>query len=328
MEERLQKIIARAGIASRRHAEKLIASGQVRVNGRVVTELGTKADAQKDRIEAAGRLIEGAEPKIYLLMNKPVEVVSTLADPEGRKTLRNLLRGLGQRVYPVGRLDYAASGLVFLTNDGDLAAEMLKHWANLTQAYHIKIKGMLQLGEMERIGREAGARLQTIRQPDSSRGHGENYWYEVTLQDSKKDILRRVLMTERHPVEKLKRIALGPLSLEGIPQGRYRTLNEKEIEALRTALKTKPKLETGAAKVQRAAASDVVAKKKEFRPQRTHKTLWKKAGEKRQPWKRGGSHKPRGAEKPEWKQREDKKPEEKRGLREKWRRKGTDKRHR
>jgi hypothetical protein len=181
---------------------------------------------------------------------------------------------------------------------------------------------------MERIGREAGARVQTIRQPDSSRGHGENYWYEVTLQDSKKDILRRVLMTERHPVEKLKRIALGPLSLEGIPQGRYRTLNEKEIETLRTALKIKPKLETGAAKVQRAAGSDIVEKKKEFRPQRTHKTLWKKAGEKRQPWKRGGSHKPRGAEKPEWKPREDKKPEKKRGLREKWRRAGTDKRHR
>lgn len=322
MEERLQKLIARAGIASRRHAEQLIVSGQVRVNGRVVTELGTKADPRKDRIEAAGRVVEGAEQKIYLIMNKPVEVVSTLADPEGRKTLRNLLRGLGQRVYPVGRLDYAASGLVFLTNDGDLAAEMLKAWANLPQVYHVKIKGMLHLDEMERIGREAGARLQTIRQPDSSRGHGENYWYEVTLQDSKKDILRRVLMTERHPVEKLKRIALGPMSLEGIPQGRYRTMNEKEVEALRVALKTKPKLEIGAAKAPRAAGHGIVEQKKEFRPQRTHKTLWKKAGEKRQPWKRGGSHKPRSAENPEWKKRDEKKPEEKRGLREKWRRAG------
>lgn len=335
----------------------MIVSGQVRVNGHVVTELGSKADPSKDRIEAAGRVVEGTEPRIYLLMNKPVEVVSTLADPEGRKTLRNLLRGLGQRVYPVGRLDYAASGLVFLTNDGDLAAEMLKHWGNLPQMYHVKIKGMLRLDEMERIGRESGARLQTIRQPDSSRGHGENYWYAVTLQDSKKDILRRVLLTERHPVEKLKRIALGPLSLEGIPQGRYRTMNDKEVEALKLALKTKPKLEIGAAKATRAAGRETLEKKKEFRPERTHKTLWKKAGEKRQPWKRGGSHKPRGGPradwaerdgkntgekrqpwkkggshpaheaggKPEWKKRNEK-PEEKRGLREKWRRVGARKR--
>ncbi|GAC1621274.1 MAG: hypothetical protein NVS9B13_12560 [Candidatus Acidiferrum sp.] len=323
MEERLQKLIARAGIASRRHAEQLIVSGQVRVNGRVVTELGTKADPRKDRIEAAGRVVEGAEQLIYLIMNKPVEVVSTLADPEGRKTLRNCLRGLGQRVYPVGRLDYAASGLVFLTNDGDLAADMLKAWANLPQVYHVKIKGMLRLDEMERLGKEAGARLQTIRQPDSARGHGENYWYEVTLENSKKDILRRVLMTERHPVEKLKRIALGPMSLEGIPQGRYRTMNEKEVEALRLALKAKPKLETGAVKIRREAGAETAQTKKEYRPLRTHKTLWKKAGEKRQPWKRGGSHKPRGAEKPDWKQRDEKKPEEKRGLREKWRRPGV-----
>jgi 23S rRNA pseudouridine2605 synthase len=353
MEERLQKLIARAGIASRRHAEQLIVSGQVRVNGRVVAELGSKADPSKDRIEAAGRVVEGAEPKIYLIMNKPVEVVSTLADPEGRKTLRNLLRGLGQRVYPVGRLDYAASGLVFLTNDGDLAAEMLKAWGNLQQVYHVKIKGMLRLDEMERIGRESGARLQTIRQPDSSRGHGENYWYEVAIQDSKKDILRRVLMTERHPVEKLKRIALGPMSLEGIPQGRYRTMNDKEIEALRLAMRTKPKLEIGAARTFHATGRETFEKKKELRPERTHKTLWKKAGEKRQPWKRGGSHKPRGADKPEWrksegnasgekrepwkknsrsagkpewKKRDEKKPEQKRGLREKWRRAGAAKR--
>jgi 23S rRNA pseudouridine2605 synthase len=327
MEQRLQKLIARAGIASRRHAEQLILSGQVRVNGRVVTELGTKADPSKDRIEAAGRLVEGAEQPIYLIMNKPVEVVSTLADPEGRKTLRNCLRGLGQRVYPVGRLDYAASGLVFLTNDGDLAADMLKAWANLPQVYHVKIKGMLRLDELERLGKEAGARLQTIRQPDSARGHGENYWYEVAVQNSKKDNLRRVLMTERHPVEKLKRIALGPMSLEGIPQGRYRTMNEKEVDALRLALKTKPRLETGAVKIRREAGQETGARKVEQRPQRTHKTLWKKAGEHRQPWKKGGSHPPQGAEKPEWKKRGEKgKPEQKRGLREKWRRAGQNKR--
>src|SRR5437868_5595005 len=138
MQERLQKIIARAGIASRRHAEQLILSGQVRVNGHVVTELGTKADAAQDRIEAAGRVVKEQERRVYLVLNKPPEIVSSMADPEGRKTLKNCLRGFPERVYPVGNLEYTASGLVFLTNDGDLAAEMLKHWGELEQVYLVK----------------------------------------------------------------------------------------------------------------------------------------------------------------------------------------------
>src|SRR5215475_5065221 len=128
MQERLQKIIARAGIASRRHAEQLILSGQVRVNGEVVTELGSKADASLDKIEAAGKNITGEERRVYVLLNKPPEVVAAMADPEGRKTLRNCLRGFPERIYPVGNLEYAASGLIFLTNDGDLAAQLLKGW--------------------------------------------------------------------------------------------------------------------------------------------------------------------------------------------------------
>jgi len=241
MLERLQKIIARAGIASRRHAEQLILSGQVRVNGQVITELGSKADAKEDRIEAAGKLVEANERRVYIILNKPPEVVSTMADPEGRKTLRNCLKGLPERVYPVGRLDYDASGLVFLTNDGDLAAEMLKDWANLQQHYHVKIKGRLMMGDLERLGRNASATIRTVRQPDATRGHAENFWYEVALQDSKKDILRRVLFAEKHPVEKLKRIGLGPLTLEGLPQGRYRLLIDKEVDELRRALKIIPK---------------------------------------------------------------------------------------
>jgi 23S rRNA pseudouridine2605 synthase len=241
MQERLQKIIARAGIASRRHAEQLILSGQVRVNGRVVTELGTKADAEKDRIEAAGKVVGAEERRVYILLNKPPEVVATMADPEGRKTLRHCLRGLPERVYPVGRLDYAASGVMFLTNDGDLAAGMLKDWANLQQVYHVKIKGMLTLADLERLGKEIGARMRTVRQPDATRGRAANFWYEVTLRDSKRDELRRVMYAEKHPVEKLKRIGLGPLTLEGVPPGRYRLLKEKEVEELRRALKAKPK---------------------------------------------------------------------------------------
>ncbi|MGH9743109.1 MAG: S4 domain-containing protein, partial [Candidatus Acidiferrum sp.] len=132
----MQKIIGRAGIASRRHAEQLILSGQVRVNGVVVRELGTKADASKDKIVAAGRAVGTAEQRrVYLALHKPPEVVSAMADPEGRKTLRNFLRGLPERVFPVGNLEYTASGLVFLTNDGDLSAEMLKNWAQIEQVY-------------------------------------------------------------------------------------------------------------------------------------------------------------------------------------------------
>src|SRR6266478_2982144 len=250
MQERLQKIIARAGIASRRHAEQLILSGQVRVNGQVVRELGTKADAAADRIEAAGKVVRTEERHVYLVLNKPPEVVATMADPEGRKTLRNCLRGLAERVYPVGRLDYAASGLVFLTNDGDLAAEMLKNWAQLPQVYHVKIKGMLALADLERLGKEIGARMRTVRQPDATRRlrsdrsrHAANYWYEVTPKDSKRDALRRVLFAEKHPVEKLKRIGLGPLTLEGLPAGRYRRLEEKEVVELRRTMKDKTKME-------------------------------------------------------------------------------------
>jgi 23S rRNA pseudouridine2605 synthase len=241
MQERLQKIIARAGIASRRHAEQLILSGQVRVNGLVITELGSKADAAADRIEAAGKIVTAEEQHVYLLLHKPPEVVASMADPEGRKTLRNLLRGLPQRVYPVGRLDYGASGLVFLTNDGDLAAEMLKSWQNLPQVYHVKVKGRLTLEDLERLGKQAGARMRTVRQPDASRGHVANFWYEVTLRDSKRDTLRRVLFAEQHPVEKLKRVAIGPLTLEGLPQGRYRLLSDNEVGALRRALKAPAK---------------------------------------------------------------------------------------
>ena len=113
MQERLQKIIARAGIASRRHAEQLILSGQVKVNGKIIRELGSKADTGADKIEVSGKKISAEERKIYLLLNKPPEIVSTLADPEGRKTLRNLLRGMPERVYPVGNLEYSASGVVF-----------------------------------------------------------------------------------------------------------------------------------------------------------------------------------------------------------------------
>jgi len=243
MLERLQKIIARAGIASRRHAEQLILSGQVRVNGKTVTALGTKADPATDKIEAAGRTITSDARHVYLLLHKPPEVVSSLADPEGRKTLRNFLRGFPERVYPVGNLEYAASGLVFLTNDGDLAAQLLKHWNHLDQVYHIKIKGMLTLADVDRLNRELRLRLKTVRQPEATRRHSANYWYELTMQGPKLERLRHALFREHHPVEKVMRIALGPLSIDGLPRGRYRLLETREVDSLSKPPKklTKPK---------------------------------------------------------------------------------------
>src|SRR5439155_8140235 len=124
--ERLQKIIAAAGIASRRSAEKLITSGAVSVNGQIVTELGTKADPERDHIRVNGKLLHGAERHVYLLMNKPKGYVTTLSDPERRPTVMDLLRGVGARVYPVGRLDYASEGLLLLTNDGEFANRLMK----------------------------------------------------------------------------------------------------------------------------------------------------------------------------------------------------------
>jgi 23S rRNA pseudouridine2605 synthase len=239
MLERLQKIISRAGIASRRHAEQLILSGQVRVNGKTVTELGSKADTAIDKIEAAGRTIESTPRHVYLLLHKPPEVVSSLADPEGRKTLRNFLRGFPERVYPVGNLEYAASGLVFLTNDGDLAAQLLKHWNQLEQTYHIKIKGMLTLADLDRLSRELRLKLKTIRQPEATRRNSANYWYQLTMQGPKLESLRNALFREHHPVEKVMRIALGPVNIEGIPRGRYRLLKPSDTASL---TKPNPKL--------------------------------------------------------------------------------------
>ena len=236
MRERLQKIIARAGIASRRHAEQLILSGQVRVNGRVVTELGSKADPGRDRIEAAGRPVRSAEPKTYFMFHKPPQVVSTLTDPEGRRTLRHFLSGVRQRVFPVGRLDYAASGLVLLTNDGELASRILKAAGRLPQTYWIKVKGRLGEQERRRTEREARARVRPLKQPHAAGSQAANPWYEATLSAARRDALRRTLFELGHPVEKMKRVRLANLGLADLPEGRYRSLDEEEVSRLRQAV--------------------------------------------------------------------------------------------
>jgi 23S rRNA pseudouridine2605 synthase len=228
MEERLQKIIARAGIASRRHAEELIASGLVTVNGRTVTELGSKADESRDHIKVSGKLIRSEKERVYFILHKPPEVVATMSDPEGRASLHDFLHGIPQRVFPVGRLEYHSAGLVFLTNDGDLANKILRAH-NLPQSYHLKLKTLLTFAEVEELSRTAGARI-------TRRKHMDAPWYEVTLPEASRDILRDSLFRSGHPVEKLKRIRLGALELDSLPPGRYRPLTIAEVAALTRAV--------------------------------------------------------------------------------------------
>lgn len=236
MLERLQKIIARAGIASRRHAEQLIVSGQVRVNGKVVTELGSKADADRDRIEAAGKLVRFPQSRTYLVLHKPAQVVATMADPEGRRTLGHLLRGLPGRAFPVGRLDYATSGLVLLTNDGDLANRVLKAAPRLPQIYWIKVKGRLSEEQIRRVEQAVRARVRPLRSPHAPGAQAANPWYEVTLSEARRDLLRRSLLALGHPVEKMKRVKLANLELAGLPEGRYRLLEAEEVAGLKRFL--------------------------------------------------------------------------------------------
>src|ERR1700722_11363455 len=206
MLERLQKIISRAGISSRRHAEELIRSGQVRVNGVVVTELGSKADPDHDRVEAAGQLAElPAQPGYYLLKGLP-------------------------GVFPVGRLDYDASGLVLLTSDGGLADRIFKNSARMPQVYWVKVKGKLSDETQRQVRGEAHARLRLLRAPGSAGPDATNPWYEVEIGDTRRDLLRTALFALDHPVEKMKRVKFGPLDLGDLEEARYRSLESAEIE--------------------------------------------------------------------------------------------------
>jgi 23S rRNA pseudouridine2605 synthase len=234
--ERLQKIISRAGITSRRHAELLISSGQVRVNGQVVKELGSKADPAKDRIVVAGRVVEIQEQRHYFLMNKPPKYVSTMADPEGRPSLQELLRGLPTRVFPVGRLEYAAGGLLLLTDDGELTNRILKLAPRLPQTFWIKVKGRLGDDEQARL---AGALHGKVNPVSAAKGGktGPNPWYEVKFSSVRGDMMRRMLFETGHPVEKLRRVGLATLELEDLPEGAYRALQPVELRKLELNLK-------------------------------------------------------------------------------------------
>lgn len=228
MEERLQKIIARAGIASRRNAEELISSGQVAVNGRVVTELGTKADAARDHIRVAGKLLRLTGTKVYIALNKPDGVVATMRDPEGRRTIADFVRGVPGRVFPVGRLEYHASGLLLLTNDGELANRAMRAHA-LPQIYLCKTSGMPSESEIRDAERAGHAKMERAKGLPGG-------WWQVTLSGATKDQFRQALMASGHPVDKMKRIAIGYLELGPLAPGQYRHLTNEEVSELERAL--------------------------------------------------------------------------------------------
>lgn len=238
MADRLQKILAAAGVASRRKAEEIILAGRVAVNGVVVTELGSKADASKDKITVDGKPLDAAEEHVYLLLNKPKGYVTTVSDPEGRPTVMHLIGKVGARVYPVGRLDYASEGLLLMTNDGELAQRLTKAGEHMPKTYHVKISGPPDEKGIDRLRRgvtialEDGRRVKTSPAKIRLIEDAVNPWYEVVLIEGRNRQIRRMFQAVGFLVEKIKRVQLGPLKLD-VPPGKYRALTAREIEQLK-----------------------------------------------------------------------------------------------
>lgn len=237
MQERLQKIISTAGIASRRKAEEFITQGRVSVNGHVVTVLGSKADAERDHIRVDGRLIRGSRARVHLLLNKPPGYVSTVSDPEGRATVISLLRGVRERVYPVGRLDYASTGLLLLTNDGELANLMMSRASRFPRTYHVKLEGPPQPADLEKLTRGItldGRRTAPAQVHALPLGAGRGKpWYEITLTEGRYHQVRRMFERIGQGVLKLKRVRIAFLTDEGLGPGEFRHLTEAEVKRLK-----------------------------------------------------------------------------------------------
>jgi 23S rRNA pseudouridine2605 synthase len=240
MEERLQKIISRAGIASRRKAEELIRQGRVTVNGQALP-LGSKADLERDHIKVDGKLLRSTLPEpIYLMLNKPKGCVTTMSDPQGRPTVRDFLGRYQSRVFPVGRLDFQSEGLLLFTNDGDFAASILSAKTQVPKTYRVKANGTLSQEAMQKFrdgipldGRPtAPARIRLVQL-------GDNPWYEVTLTEGRKNQIRRMFKSLGFLVEKLKRIRVGPLSLGDLGAGEIRPLTAEELRRLQRAWRNK-----------------------------------------------------------------------------------------
>ena len=256
--KRLQKILAQSGIASRRHAEELITQGRVQVNGKVVTELGSKADAHRDHIRVDGKLIHGSERQRYFMLNKPKGYVTTVSDPEGRPTIMEFFSKTRERLYPVGRLDYLSEGLLLVTNDGELANKLTRAASGVEKTYLVKVSGQPTEEALDRLregvaiakGALASGRVQTAPaqiqpfrpgKPGGKRGPSrpvDNPWYEVVLIEGRNRELRKMFEEIGHHVEKIRRVGYGPLVLD-IEPGKIRELSPEEVEDLRKAAEGK-----------------------------------------------------------------------------------------
>jgi 23S rRNA pseudouridine2605 synthase len=234
MEERLQKIIARSGVTSRRAAEELITAGRVRVNGRIVTELGAKADGRRDKIEVDGHRLVAEQP-IYLVLHKPRNVVSTLSDPEGRPTVADLVRGAGTRVYPVGRLDFATSGVLLMTNDGEFSNGLLHPRGGVPKTYVLKVKGSMEdedaetwaSGVMLEDGKTLPAQVRVLRHEE------DKTWVEITLREGRNQQIRRMGEATGFPVMRLARLSFAGVTSEGLRPGEWRPLTVDELTEIR-----------------------------------------------------------------------------------------------
>jgi 23S rRNA pseudouridine2605 synthase len=247
-EQRLQKIVAAAGIASRRKAEELITSGRVQVNGQKVTELGSKADPERDHIRVDGKLLKKPEQFRYFMLNKPKGVVTTVSDPEGRPTVMKFFARAGARVFPVGRLDYQSEGLLLMTNDGELANILTSAASLVEKTYLVKVSGkptepeleQLRQGVMIERGRRGEREGRVMTQPAriSLVRDTDNPWYEVVLTEGKNREIRKMFEEVGHFVEKVRRVGFGPLVLDVLP-GETRELSEEEVTQLKRAARRK-----------------------------------------------------------------------------------------
>ncbi|HYG62967.1 MAG TPA: pseudouridine synthase [Thermoanaerobaculia bacterium] len=272
-EERLQKILARAGVAARRKAEELIRDGLVTINGQVA-ELGSKADPERDAIKVDGKRIHPSAAHRYLLLNKPKGVMSTVSDPEGRPTVIDLVPpGLRRALVPVGRLDFDTEGLLLLTDDGDFAQQVAHPRFGCTKTYEVKVKGRPEESQLERLRtgivldgrRTAPCRITphsrtitaTRRRGRFDDGDDNTTWWMVELNEGRTRQIREMFHRIGHPVQKLRRVAIGPVRDPRLPVGAVRELSEQEVEKL-TKASGGPKPAPGAKK---APAKKVAAKK-------------------------------------------------------------------